>query len=116
MALQAQFRHGDPLMVDYTPTAADVAAGDVVVIGDLACIAHQKITKNTLGAVAAGGGVYRVTADGALSAGVKVYWDDTANKVTATSTNNKVFGYVAPNNAASADGDQIDVIHAPEAA
>jgi len=112
MAVQAQMRHGTPLMIDYTPSAA-VSAGDVVVVGELPLVAHDDIAANAKGALAAGGGVYKVTADGALAAGVIVYWDDTNNKVTATTSGNKFFGFVAPHNAAAADGDAIDVIHAP---
>ena len=112
MAVEALMRHGTPLMVDYTPSSA-VSAGDVVVVGELPLIAHDDIAADELGALAAGGGVYKVTAGGAASAGAVVYWDDTNDKVTTTSTGNKTFGYVAPDNSAAADGDEIDVIHAP---
>ena len=101
---EATFRHGDPVMVDYTPSSGNIAEGQVVVTGTvtgntagygvIARIAHRPITNNTLGALAAGGGVYAVTnlnnaADGAL-----VYWDDSNNKVTTVSTNNAQFGVV----------------------
>lgn len=46
------FLHGDPLMVDYTPSGADVAAGDVVVYLGKACIAHNPIADGVKGAVA----------------------------------------------------------------
>lgn len=111
---EASFRHGDPVMCDYTPSA-DVSAGDVIVVGDVPVIAHTDIPKDTLGAVAVGGGVYQCIADGAISAGTKVYWDDTANKVTATATGNAHIGFVAPGSASSADGDPILVVHRPDA-
>lgn len=108
--MQATYRHGWPLMADHTPNAA-VAAGDVIVVGTRVCIAHSAIAADALGAVAVGGGVYDVTADAALAAGAKVYWDDTANKVTATAGANKVFGYVAPGSSSAADGDTIRAVH-----
>lgn len=46
------FLHGDPLMVDYTPSGADVAAGDVVIFAGKACIAHTDIPDGKLGALA----------------------------------------------------------------
>lgn len=109
---QTTFSHGNPIMCDYTPGGA-VAAGDVVVVGVIPCVAHRAIAANEKAAVAVGGGVYKCTADAALTAGAKVYWDDTANKVTATSASNKVFGVVAPGSSAAGDGDSIFVIHNP---
>jgi predicted RecA/RadA family phage recombinase len=109
---QADLRSGSPIVVDYTPTAA-VAAGDVVVVGDYPFIAHLAIAANKLGALAAGGAEYKVTANAAIAAGKKVYWDDTNNKVTETATANTPFGFVSPHNAAAADGDLIDVVHCP---
>lgn len=40
--------------LDYTPVSA-VAAGDVVVLGSMVCVADAAIPANTLGAVACGG-------------------------------------------------------------
>ena len=78
--------HGNPLMVDYTP-GSDVAAGDVVELGDVPFIAHNKISANELGALAAGGGVYKATSDGSVdNPGVKIYWDNSTEKVTTTAT------------------------------
>lgn len=109
---QAALSHGNPIMVGYTPGSA-VTAGDVVVQNDLVCIAHDAIAANRRGEVAAVGGVYRVTADAAIVVGKKVYWDDTANKITETSTGNKVFGMNVE--ASSADGDVIQAVHMPGA-
>jgi predicted RecA/RadA family phage recombinase len=95
---QATFRHGVPLMVDYTPSGADVAAGDVVLIGNTAgwtCgVAHLDIEDGVLGALAAGGGVYEVVNLNNAANGTKVYWDNTNDKVTTTSTNNAQFGFI----------------------
>jgi predicted RecA/RadA family phage recombinase len=107
---EAVFKQGDPIMVDHTPSGA-VAAGEVVVTGDSPRIAHRPIAAGVLGALAAAGGVYKVPADGAIAADKKVYWDNTANKVTLTSTSNKGFGTTVE--AAAADGDLIHVLHRP---
>jgi predicted RecA/RadA family phage recombinase len=112
MALQVQFRQGDPIFADYTPGSA-VAAGDVVVVGDLACVAHNAIPASTLGAVAVGGGIYKCTGDAAIAAGVLVYWDDTNNKVTVTAASNKRFGFIAPGNSCSGNNATVDVVHSP---
>lgn len=95
---ETTFRHGDPVYVDHTPAAGNVAAGQVVLLGNttgLTCgIAHRDITNNTLGALAAGGGIYDVVNLNNAANYVKVYWDDTNNKVTTTSTNNALFGFI----------------------
>lgn len=109
---EVTFRHGNPLMCDYTPGSA-VNAGKVEVVGDVPLVAHNAIAANELGALAAGGGVYRGTAGEPVDAGEVVFWDDTANKFVATPGANKCFGFCAPGNSAAADGDEIDVVHAP---
>jgi predicted RecA/RadA family phage recombinase len=94
---QTTFHHGEPVMIDYTPSA-NVAAGDVVLLGNttgLTCgIAHVAIENATLGALAAGGGVYAVVNLDNAANYAKVWWEDTNNKVTTTSTNNALFGYI----------------------
>lgn len=108
-----KFLHGKPVMVDHTPDGSDVTAGDVVAVGDEVRVAHHDIADGELGALAAGGGVYEATADDAIAAGKKVYWDSSAGKVTETSTDNTGFGRTI--NASSADEDPIQVIHDPSA-
>lgn len=115
-ANQAILRHGDPLMADHTPGSA-LDSGAVVVIGARPFVTHRAIAASTLGAVAAGGGVYKMTAGGAAGAGVDVYWNASAGKVNAAATattGDKHFGYVAPGSVAAADADVIDVVHAPD--
>jgi predicted RecA/RadA family phage recombinase len=100
---QAIFVH-EGASIDYTP-GADVAAGDVVVQGDLVSVAKFDIKANVLGSLyvvgvfdfakATGGGT-------ALAAGTTVYWDDAANVATSTSAGNKQIGKVVK---AAADGD-----------
>jgi len=95
----AAFIRGKPIMQDYDPGATAVAAGDVIVIGDLPCVAHCQIPAftgaTTKDALAVGGGIYQMTADAAIPTGEYVYWDPTNSKVTQTSGGNCVpFGWI----------------------
>lgn len=65
--------------IDYTP-ASNVAAGDVVVQGDLVGVARSPIPANAPGSLAIVGVFDFPKATGAgsgIAAGVKVYWDAT---------------------------------------
>ncbi|MEI8017503.1 MAG: DUF2190 family protein [Schlesneria sp.] len=103
MAQMAQFLKGSyPNMGDYTP-AADMAAGDVAVVGDtlVICVGGAKtngggtgISANVLGAVVIRGGIFVVQADAAIAVGKRVYWDATNKKVTLTRGTNLQFGFV----------------------
>src|SRR5262245_23844358 len=80
--------------VDYTP-GADVAAGDVVVQGDLIGVAERLIAANALGALSVEGVFdFPKTAGGgtAITAGTKVYWDPAAKVATATAGALKLLG------------------------
>ncbi len=80
--------------IDFTPET-DVAAGDVVIIGDLAGIAKLDIKAGTLGALALVGffDIPKATGEGtAIAAGTIVFWDATNKLVTATAGENKYFG------------------------
>lgn len=113
MSAEVTFRHGNPVMVDYTPAAGAIAVGQVVVVGSvtantggagaIAMIAHRPIANNVLGALAAGGGVYDVVNLNNAANGAKVYWEDTNNKVTTVSTNNAVFGAIVANGGGGAN-------------
>lgn len=109
---QATYRHGNPLMVDYTPSSA-VSAGDVIVIGDDIRIAHVDIAANEKGAVAAQGGVYTfaksTATSSAIAAGKRVYWDASGEVVTETASTHKIAGRTVA--AAGDDDATIDVIH-----
>lgn len=112
MTLQATLRSGNPQTINYTPSGGNVTEGDVVVLATVSAnntgqgmtlgIAQHAITNSTLGALAYGG-CWNVTAGGNLANWAKVYWDDTNNKVTGTSTNNSLFGYVVDRQSASGD-------------
>lgn len=89
---QSSYRHGETVMVDHTPGVA-VAAGDVVVQNNCPFVAHSDIPANRQGALSVGGAVYEMTGDAAILVGKKVYWDNTAKKVTETVASNKGFGW-----------------------
>ena len=93
---QAEFVHGNPLMVDHTPTGA-VTNGDVIVMQDSIRIAHLDITATKLGALAAGGAVYKLNKNTsqAMTDGEILYWNDTANELTTTASTHKKFGVAA---------------------
>ena len=97
-------------MIDHTPGSA-VSAGEVVVIGSTPHIAHKDIEANKLGAVGAGDGVYWVQFDATQTNGARTNWDNTAKKVTATTTSNTDFGIVVQT-ATGADGYGL-VLHKP---
>jgi len=120
----ATFRHGDPVMVDYTPSSGAVAEGTVVVLGSVtantsgtgavAAVVHRPIANSTLGAAAVGGGVYDMVNLNNAANGAKVYWDITNNtrKVTSVSTNNAVFGWIVASGGGGANS-TCKVHHAP---
>lgn len=116
------YRHGEPVMVDHTPSGGNVAEGEVVLLGSvtantagtgaMAVIAHAAITNSTKGAVAAGGGVYDVVNLNNAANGTKVYWEDTNNKVTTVSTNNAVFGFIVADGGGGANS-TAKALHKP---
>jgi len=103
--MAVRFVH-DGASVDYTP-GADVAAGAVVVQGDLVGVAKRAIEANRLGALAVTGVFDFPKATGestAIAAGVKVYWDvaEAVAKADDESGANKYIGKVVT---AAADAD-----------
>lgn len=110
--MQAQFHKGGNVeMIPYTP-GTDIDSGTVIVIGYTPCVAHYDMPANILGDVALRGGRYTMTGDAVIPAGRRVWWDDTANKITETSTSNKRFGITA--SACGGDGQTCDVDHDPD--
>lgn len=108
----ATLYHGDPCMVDYTPSA-DVDAGDVIVVGNGVRIAHRDIAEGALGALAIRGGVYIVpkATGSALNDGALVYWDATDGNAQADADTgtNKVLGFVVETAASAAT--EVKVLH-----
>lgn len=92
MALAIFVQEGNS--IDYTPSAA-VAAGDVVVQGDLVGVARTPIAANAPGSLAIVGAFDFAKATGAssgIAVGTKVYWDGVAKVATATVGTNKFLG------------------------
>lgn len=113
---EAIMRHGNPRMIEYTPAAGAVDAGDVVILGNtagLTCgIAHLDIPNAIQGALAVGGGVYEVVNLDNAANYAKVWWDNSAKKVTTTSTNNALFGFVTEDGGRGANTN-CRVLHEP---
>jgi len=88
---QADFVH-DGEAIDYTP-GSDVAAGQVVVQGDLVGVAKRDIPANKPGALSVEG-VFDVAKQPGLpfAAGDLVFWDAANLYAVATSTGNKLLG------------------------
>ena len=87
--------------VDYTPGSA-VAAGDVVVQGDLVGVSPRPIAAGALGSLAVRGVFDVAKVTGAIGAGAAVYWDADGNPVggtagtgaaTTTRTGNTFMGF-----------------------
>ncbi len=95
--------------IDYTPSGA-VAAGAVVVQGELIGIATQPIPASTPGALAIRG-LFTVPkesgASTAIAAGAIVYWDAENQRVTTTASTHKVIGKTV---AAATDADKTTKI------
>lgn len=111
---------GKPKMFEYTPASA-VTAGDVFVTNGQPCIAHADIAASAMGAVAVEGGIYSGMADGAISVGNRVFWDNTNFKFTLTASGNSHFGFCVAGPTAdmvgagpAADGDTCYAVHSPE--
>jgi len=74
------------LRINYT-APSDIDYGDVVVQGDLVGIATRDIKSGEVGRIALAGlfGVVKAVGQAtAITAGAKVYWDDTAQFATAS--------------------------------
>lgn len=107
------FKSGDVQSDDYTPSS-DVAAGEVIVLGNIPYVAHVAIPANTLGALAARGGVYEGISDGSIDTpGAPVYWDDAEGEFVATGSSLTHFGFSVADSAAVDDQGVIRVRHAP---
>ena len=105
--MTARFIH-DGNSIDHTPST-DVAAGAVIVQGDLIGIAKVPIPAGTSGALAVTGvfDVPKATGVGsALGSGVKVYWD-AGNSVATTDDNAGANKYLGKTVDAASDDDAI---------
>lgn len=86
--------------VDYTPSGAGVAAGDVVALGnDFFGVALRDIADGEKGALATGG-IFEFASTGDVAAGALVFWDASNKRVSTDSVNNT---YIGRASAAAAD-------------
>ena len=86
--------------VDYTPSGADVAAGDVVALGnDFFGVALRDIADGEKGALATGG-IFEFVSTGTVAAGALVFWDSGNKRVSTAAANNT---YIGRASAAAAD-------------
>jgi predicted RecA/RadA family phage recombinase len=94
--------------IDYRPEN-DVAAGEVIVQGDLVGITRLDIPAGRLGSIAVCG-VFKVAkkANDTFSVGAKVYWNGTA----ATTTTDDVVLGLAVADSAAADADVLVLLNA----
>ncbi|TVQ33885.1 MAG: DUF2190 family protein [Phycisphaeraceae bacterium] len=93
-------------MVDYTPSS-NVAAGDVVVQGELVGVAKQPIAADALGALAVQGVFDFPKATGgatAIAAGALLHWD-AANELATTDADGGANKLIGKSVAAAGDGD-----------
>lgn len=95
---QATFRNGGATVVDYTPSAADIPEGEVVIQANLVGIATRFIGRGTTGGLSVDG-VHAVNKQSGvtISAGAIVYWDDTNNYANTTSSGNTRIGLAVAN-------------------
>jgi len=86
--------------VDYTPSGAGVAAGDVVALGnDFFGVALRDIADGEKGALATGG-IFEFASTGEIAAGALVFWDEGNKRVSTAAVNNT---YIGRASAAAAD-------------
>lgn len=122
----ANFVYGKPVMAKHTESGTH-AAGDVILIGSAPLVAHVDVPSFTGGtltdALSVGGGVYQMTANGALSLGQRAYYDPSTKKISASPVSTYDFGLVvagptgdAAGAAPAADGDAVYVLHQPDGA
>jgi len=109
--MDAKFIKGNPEFVRYKPGSA-VAAGDVILIGDLVVIAHSAIAASAWGNVAVGGGSYELVCGEAIAVGKRVNWDVADSKVNEDVLN-PIFGWLNLHLAADADTDIRECLHRP---
>ena len=86
--------------VDYTPSGAGVAAGDVIALGnDFFGVALRDIADGEKGALATGG-IFEFVSTGTVAAGALVFWDASNKRVSTSSADNT---YIGRASAAAAD-------------
>ena len=119
----ANFVAGKPTMVKHTEAGTHLA-GDVVVYGATPFVAHVDVPQFAGGpladALSAHGGVYQMTAAGALPVGSAAFYDNAAKRITSVSAGNTHFGTVVAGPTGdlagagpAAAGDAVYMLHVP---
>lgn len=88
--------------LNYTPSGADVASGDFLLIGAIGGVAKTDIADGKTGAAHVSGVFSVVKASGAVTQGQKLYWNSTNSNLTTTASGNTIVGVAAE---AAASGD-----------
>lgn len=88
--------------LNFTPSGADVASGDFVVIGTIGAVAKTDIADGKTGAVHVCGVFSVPKASGAVTQGAKLYWSSANSNLTTTASGNTIVGVAAT---AAASGD-----------
>lgn len=85
--MQAKFVSGTPETINGV-ASGDIAAGDVLIVGETTRIAILPVEDGELGAFAAGGGLYLCTCldTAGITNGTKIYWDNANDGVTKDAT------------------------------
>lgn len=96
--MEAKFLHGNPTFIRYKRGTA-ILAGEVIVVGELAMIAHNNFAANEEASLSVGPGVYKAIATGILAVGVRCAWDVAANELIAKAKDdvtNPAVGHINP--------------------
>lgn len=113
------FGRGEGLTLPHV-LAADASGGTVLVVGLTPFVlSGSGGATGDLVNVYSGGGTHTVIglSNGSVAdAGTKVFWDDTAKKFTGGTggAGNQHFGWSLPDQGATSDNDEVEVIHDPD--
>jgi len=88
--------------LNYSPSGADLASGDFVLIGTIGGVAKTAIADGKTGAVHISSVFSVPKASGAVTQGAKLYWNSTNSNLTTTASGNTFVGVAAE---AAASGD-----------
>jgi len=97
---------GDTVTVQ---TTSAVVSGQPVLIGDLFGVAVADAAANTPFELQVSGVVTLRKAAGTVNPGVRVFWDNTAQRVTTTATGNRCIGHHV-GLTANTGGDNTDIL------
>lgn len=100
MPFEAQLVEGEYQANSNYLAGANAEVGEIITHGDRVVIAHPyAIASGAVGAVAVGGGIWRIVKDGTsgptFAIGAEVFWDTSGNLAVATASGNKHIGTCA---------------------